>query len=70
VDGRYAGGYGVGVARSIDRAYCASIAARIARGLIPLSFISITARVTPRQTSQVGAIESRTALPSGLTAST
>ena len=66
----YAGGYGVGVARSVDRAYFSSIAARMARGLMPLAFISITSRVTPRQMSHVGAIESRTALPSGLTAST
>jgi hypothetical protein len=34
------------------------------------SSIAITARVTPRQTPQVGAIESKTTLPSGLTAST
>ncbi len=51
-------------------AYLASIAARIARGLMPWSFIAITSRVTPRQTSQVGAIGSSTTEPSGLTALT
>ena len=51
-------------------AYLASIAARIARGAMPCSFICITSRVTPRQTSQVGAIESKTTDPSGFTAST
>lgn len=51
----------------ICRAYIRSISLRIARGAIPLAFISITARVTPRQTSQVGAMSSKTTEPSGLT---
>ena len=55
------------MALSMDLAYLASIAARIARGAIPCSFIAITSRVTPRQTSQVGAIESKTTEPSALT---
>lgn len=55
------------VAESICPAYVASIAARISRGLIPLSSICITARVTPRQTLQVGAIESNTTEPSAPT---
>lgn len=66
----YAGGYGAGVARSICAAYLPSIAARIWRGFMPLSRIAITSRVTPKHTSQVGAIESSTAVPSGLTAFT
>jgi hypothetical protein len=65
-----AGGYGVGVAYSNWSLYRASIAARIARGLMPWSFICITARVTPRQTPQVGAIGSSTTEPSALTSST
>lgn len=47
--------------------YVLSMAVRIARGLIPFAFISITARVTPRQICQVGAIASNSTLPSGLT---
>lgn len=66
----YAGGYGVGVANSIRSAYCASTAARIFGGLKPCLYIRITARVTPRQMSQVGAIGSSTTLPSGLTSLT
>ena len=65
---RSAGGYGVGVAMSICAAYFVSIAARIARGCIPLSSMSITSRVTPRQTPQVGAIASNVTDPSAWTA--
>jgi hypothetical protein len=43
---------------------------RIARGARPCAFISITARVTPRQISQVGAILSKTTEPFGLTSRT
>ena len=50
--------------------YVASIAARIARGVIPWPSIPITSRVTPRQISQVGAIGSKTTEPSALTALT
>lgn len=66
----YAGGYGVGVDASIAAAYFRSISVRIARRGIPLSSIRITSRVTPRQTPQVGAMESKTTLPSRLTALT
>lgn len=62
-----AGGYGVGVAWSMRSMYLASMAARILRGLMPCAFSFITSRVTPMQMSQVGAIESSTTLPSGLT---
>lgn len=65
--GYAAGGYGVGVTMSIWAAYLASMAARISRGVSPCSWSLITSRVTPRQTPQVGAIESSTTLPSGLT---
>ena len=65
-----AGGYGVGVAEAMLSAYVRSIATRIAHGFTPLSSISITSRVTPRQISQVGAIESNTTLPSAPTLST
>jgi hypothetical protein len=58
------------VALSMYRAYLASTAARIARGAMPWSCIAITSRVTPRQTSQVGAIGSSPTEPSGLTALT
>ncbi len=63
----YGEGYGVGVAISICSAYLLSIAARISRGFIPLACMSITSRVTPRQTPQVGAMGSSTTEPSGLT---
>jgi hypothetical protein len=43
------------------------MAIRISRGLIPCSSMSITARVTPRQTPQVGAIGSKTTEPSAST---
>ena len=65
----YSGGYGVGVARSMISAYRRSIADRISRGVIPSLSISITARVTFRQTSQVGAIESKMTDPSAFTVS-
>jgi hypothetical protein len=55
------------VAWSISAEYSASMATRISRADFPWAFIFITARVTPRQISQVGAIESSTTLPSGLT---
>jgi hypothetical protein len=64
---RYADGYGVGVENSILSAYLRSIAARIARSDLPWSSMRITSRVTPRQMPQVGAIESRTTLPSAFT---
>lgn len=67
VTASYAGGYGVGVPKSICAAYFASIAARISRGLRPRAFICITSRVTPRQTPQVGAIGSKTTDPSAFT---
>ena len=52
---------------SICSAYLASMAARICRGAMLWAFMAITSRVTPRQMSQVGAIESKTTLPSMLT---
>ena len=66
----HAGGYGVGVADSIESAYFRSIAVRMSRGDLPSSSIRITSRVTPRQMPQVGAIESSTTVPSAFTALT
>lgn len=66
----YAGGYGVGVENAILSAYVRSIAARMSLGAFPSSIMRITSRVTPRQIPQVGAIESRTTLPSAFTRST
>jgi hypothetical protein len=53
---------------SICAAYFASIEALISRGRMPWFIMSITSRVTPRQTPQVGAIESKVTDPSGWTA--
>lgn len=61
------GGYGVGVEKSISSVYLLSMAIRICRGDIPSAFIVITSRVTPKQISQVGAMSSKTTLPSGFT---
>lgn len=46
-----------------------SIVVRIWRGVRPCLFMFITARVTERQTPQVGAIMSKTTLPSRFTVS-
>src|SRR5688572_20363862 len=64
---RLGGRVGVGVESSTWLAYAESIAIRISLGLIPCPSMSITARVTPRQTPQVGAIGSKTTEPSGFT---
>lgn len=50
--------------------YFRSIEARICRGVIPRACMAITSRVTPRQMSQVGAMESKTTVPSGSVRST